>query len=575
MLISLCLFIVNSTNSPSSFCHDQTWMYLDSNTNQCVCGDSLGGSVVCDAKASNVYITEKYYCMFFSEELNTTLIGNCPYNYGRSHNIFLPVPKDQSKVKKGIGLCASPLHRKGLLCGQCEDNYTLPVYSYNLACVKCEDVDYKYGWIKFIAVAFLPLTVFYMIVIIFRISATSSTLNGYILVSQLLSTPTILYTAYTINTAGTFINNYVSQFFVRLGISFYAIWNLDIFRAFYNPICLHPHITYQHVLMLDYGIAVYPLFLILITFIFVKLHDNFAIVAWIWRPFHKCLFLFRKHWNIQSYLVNALTTFIVLSYVKILNISFQFLTRTHVYNVFNKRVNKAYYWYYDGSMDMTSREYLPYFLVATFMLLMFNVVPLMLLALYPFKCFQSLLSYCCCTRCKLSLQIYMDAFHGCYENQTHDYRHFATIYLAIRFINVMLLSIFHYHQYFILAIFPFLVTLALVATFRPYKIKRSNTIDTVLLLAFIITCSCYYTGRSSIDDFAFSFPIRKFMLCTSILIPPGYFLCLVSAKVVPRILTCVSKIKSYFRRCHNLNIQLNDENQRFCDHNVANYNSCN
>ena len=58
-------------------------------------------------------------------------------------------------------------NRVGQLCGECDKNYTLPVYSYYLGCVKCE--DYRYGWVKFITAAFLPLTIFYIMVIVLRI----------------------------------------------------------------------------------------------------------------------------------------------------------------------------------------------------------------------------------------------------------------------------------------------------------------------------------------------------------------------------------------------------------------------
>ena len=163
---------------------------------------------------------------------------------------------------------------------------------------------------------------FYIIVIVFRISATSANLNGYVLVSQMFATPTLIRMLYTSNLVnnGLYYVSYSGQFFIQLGIAVYAIWNLDFFRSFYKPICLHPDLTYQQVLMLDYAVAVYPMLLILVTLILVKLHDNFAIVVCLWRPFHRCLILFRKQWNIQSYMVNALSTFIVLSY----HLSFSF-----------------------------------------------------------------------------------------------------------------------------------------------------------------------------------------------------------------------------------------------------------
>ena len=50
-----------------------------------------------------------------------------------------------------------------------------------------------------------------------------------------------------------------------------------------------------------------------------------------------------------------------------------------------ENVNKAY-WYYYGTMDRTFIEYyLPNLVI---MLIIFNIVPLALLALYPFKRFS-------------------------------------------------------------------------------------------------------------------------------------------------------------------------------------------
>ena len=71
----------------------------------------------------------------------------------------------------------------------------------------------------------------------------------------------------------------------------------------------------------------------------------------------------------------------------------------------------------------------------------------------------------------------MDSFHGCYEDTTHDYRHFATLYLAVRFLNLLMASVFDYNRYLPAAALVFVFALALVAKFQPYKHKRSNTVD--------------------------------------------------------------------------------------------------
>ena len=80
----------------------------------------------------------------------------------------------------------------------------------------------------------------------------------------------------------------------------------------------------------------------------------------------------------------------------------------------------------------------------------------------------------------------MDSFHGCYEDTAHDYHHFATLYLEVQFlINLLLSSVFIFHHYIPAAALLFVLVLALIAKFQPYKCKRNNTIDIILLLAVI------------------------------------------------------------------------------------------
>ena len=184
--------------------------------------------------------------------------------------------------------------------------------------------------------------------------------------------------------------------------------------------------------------------------------------------------------------MNALATFIVLSYVKILNVSFQYFVSSLIYDTKGHIVKKVY-WYYDGRVDMTSREYLPYLVLAIFMSLIFNVIPLLLLALYPFRFFQKFLNCCPCLNFKLALQLIMDAFLGCYKDSKHDCRHFAALYLALRFFKLLLLSVLRNKiAVYSVTTLLFVLALTLVAYFRPYKCKKRNIIDIVMLLTLVI-----------------------------------------------------------------------------------------
>ena len=476
-LLFICILsILVHASSEQHIATCPTWIYPNPQAhNECVCGNSLHNMIICEQETLTSLLIVSDICIFYSEELQTTLAGTCPYGYGEN------LPKNLSTTEgKSPQLLCFRWHRTGQLCGRCEENYTLPAYSYYIGCAKCD--SYKNGWTKFIAAAFLPLTLFYIVVIFFRISATSPTLNAFITINQVLAIPPVVRQFYSSNLMiDPWHVSYFAQFSTDLIIAVIAIWNLDFFRSFYGHICLHPNLKYQHILLLEYIIGVYPLFLILLTYIMVKLHDNFAAVVWVWRPFHRCLVILRRQWDIKSYLVHALATFIVLSYVKILNTSFEFLVPSHVFDMQGKRVNKAY-WYYDGSVDMTSKDYLPYLISALIMLFTFNICPLLLLALYPIKCFRRFFDCLLPLKCKLPLQIYMDTFHGCYEN---DYRHFATLYMAVRFFNLVAISIFDINLYAPVASLLFTITLALVAKFQPYKSKRSNTVDVIMLIAII------------------------------------------------------------------------------------------
>ena len=131
------------------------------------------------------------------------------------------------------------------------------------------------------------------------------------MVNQIYASPSVTRQVYSGNLVSDhYYVSYFTQFSVQLFTSTFVIWNLDFFRSWYGYICICPDLKYQKVLLLEYVIGIYPLFLILLTFILVKLHDNFAFVVWLWKPFHRCLAVFRRQWNIRSYLIHALATFI-------------------------------------------------------------------------------------------------------------------------------------------------------------------------------------------------------------------------------------------------------------------------
>ena len=151
----------------------------------------------------------------------------------------------------------------------------------------------------------------------------------------------------------------------------------------------------------------------------------------------------------------------------------------------------------------------------------------------------------------------MDSFHGCNEDIPHDYRHFAMLYLAVRFLHLLMSSVFTFDLYLPAAVLLFVFTLALVAKFQPYKNKRNNTVDIIILLA---TISGYI---SSIMNYAgpggFMYPkwLNEITSIISILIFLSNLAFLILARIFPNTKQCFNKI---YCKVHKLMSKVNRVN---------------
>lgn len=211
----------------------------------CQCGDSLRGIVSCDDR-KGALLLNKCFCMTTWPGGNSPLVGTCLY----SCNLIYPQVNviGVNTTAEITSMTCGPFKRTGVMCGECLPGYGLPVYSYSLSCVECTQ-DYKFNLLKYVAVAYIPLTVFFFIVIILRISATSGYLLGYVTICQILMIKA--FAAFLFNISQSTVHTMSMCFMTVL-----SFWNLDFFRALYPPFCLSPHLTTLQVLLLDYLIAV-------------------------------------------------------------------------------------------------------------------------------------------------------------------------------------------------------------------------------------------------------------------------------------------------------------------------------
>ena len=453
------------------------YWYNGSQWCQCECGESLGGIVECDNKTLEILLAACYCMSRYEEDPNATVVGACAYQCNQHGYTDYPISDYECHRTA----------REGQLCGRCQTGYAPPVYSFDLKCVECSSSHNAIvkRWVKYIVIAFLPLTAFFIIVVTLQISATSPSLNAFIFVSQLLTAPVILRIYIPIFRDDNFFQlpdstRYCSIFILSL----YGIWNLDFFRTFYNSFCLHPSMNMLHVFALDYIIAAYPLFLITVTYVLVKLHDhNFKLIVWLWKPFRRCFIRFRRHWEVKTSLIDAFATFFLLSYVKFFSVSFDLLIPVNLQNVHGHTLNQTYV-YYNATIPYFGKQHLPYAILAITVLILFTILPILLLCLYPCQCFQKLLN-CCGQRCTV-LHTFMDTFQGYYKNRadgSYDRRWFSAVYLVSRIVLHMVAANTHEIEFLLINItFLLIFTAILTGVVRPYKSYKYTIADVVLIL---------------------------------------------------------------------------------------------
>ena len=515
---------------------------------RCVCGASLEENIVCNYTTQETLIFAGY-CMSYNDTTKETVAGGCPFSnhHVGAESFLITVPNDTSELNSFM---CSGLNRTGLLCSQCQKGLGPAVLSFKWQCVEC--FDKRYGWLVYITATLFPATILCLLVMVFQLHVTSAEMNAFVFLCQFITCATTLLSPYTYTYVYSYSRLTAIQFFEFALLTLYGIWNLDFFRYFLPSFCISSDMSTIHILALEYIVAVYPLLLTLVIYVCVEMYDSgVRVVVCVWRPFHVCFARFRRRWNPKGSVINTFATFLLLSYSKLLTVSYKLLDASTLYNITGKTFGPAAL-YYDASIEYFSREHLPFALPAICVLLVFVVFPLLLLLLYPMRSFQRCLGYCTKIRWQF-LHTFADAFQGCYKNGTNgtrDYRYFAGLYLLFR---VVLLVGFivqpNAFRWLITIPFPVVISL-LFALFRPYKNNYFNIIDCLAFaLLALSTFLIMYTYTTHVH-----FCIQ--LLYAVLLTPFLYFVSFILYKILSQVAllhACCSRIKEI--------LQARNENQ--------------
>ena len=489
--------------------------YFTCEEQQCRCRDDYPHGIKCSATGIEVLTC---HCVTYSSAKKLLLSGDCLFNCGNTVNtLYWQLPDNISDLNDSM--CGKVWRRDGVLCGRCLPNHYPMAYSYNLTCIECRNIGWN--WARYIMAAYIPLTLFYLMLLFFRLNITSSYCYAFVTYCQAIAMPFLLRVVFidvASNTSKAFVIG------TKILTSLFGLWNLDFFRPFYSDICLG--IGILPTLALDYAIAVYPLILIAISYFLVVLYyRNYRLIVLMWKPFQRLFSLFGRNWDIRTSILDVFSTFFLLSNMKFLSVSFDLLIFTKVYELHPNGHNHTLGLYYAADIEYFGSEHLPYAVLALVVLLIFVVLPVTILFCYPFALFQRFLNLFPIRW--HALHTFMDIFQGCYKNGTdpgtRDCRWFSAMYYIFRIICFVAYAFVQNILCFVICGGLVLLFSILVIIIQPFKLSVAYNNNILAVFAQLLALSFILVAGSGLSiihmpsSTQFFYIISFMLVCTAFL----------------------------------------------------------
>ena len=434
-------------------------------------------------------LSEGVYATYNAEKKLVSTVDH-PYFYPNHYKVatqgYILLPKNLSQLNDYM---CGPLNRKGLLCSECADGFGPSVTSFRYRCVNCTDAWYGVPLIiVFLSLKLVPITILYVIVLIFQVKVVSAPIPCFIMYAQFV---VIMFDS---NSHFSFTRTWDSPLDVKIMLSFYGIFNLDFLQHlhYFEPYCLSQKLKFIHLAFLEYVSAFYPIMLIFLTWVCVELHGrNFRPLVWLWRPFHRCFVGLRRGWDTKSDIIDVFATFFFLTYNRIL---YQSLLLTAIKGVRNISESGTYFVTSHLEIDLSIKfsyrntHQLVLQVVLILITAIFAILPAIMLTLYPMKAIKSCLSKCHINF--IAINIFMDKVYSCYKDGLdggRDMRSFSGLYFCLRIAIVVCLLLqhqmhpyLHIDQFFVVGTLLSFTSLT-VAIAKPYRKAYMNYWDIAIL----------------------------------------------------------------------------------------------
>ena len=377
------------------------WINTSSSAGYCACDVKAARCIHCN-QINQMTSLSQSCCTFHDSRENKTGVYLCYFLLPAE----LPLPAKVSELNSVV--CGNFSREvKGPLCGRCINNTGPSVYSVGSRCVPCSPVNILY----YILLQYLPSTVVFLLVVIFRPSITSAPMANYILYCNLTM---LCY-------------RYVLWAYVRLDtiigkatLTLSAIWSFDALLFISPPLCISEHMQEFYTPFLNFIATMYPFILLILTYGVMKLHKrNFKPVVVLWRAFARIFVQFYRAWDPRSSMIQAFASLFFLSYAKLTFLIWEGVMYTTEMN--NKGINVLYI---DPNVPFLSWRHIMLIVFSLAVAVFVFLPPLLIQVVYPTSLYRKL-SHWISPKWRPRIKTYTEAFQCCLKdgkNGTRDYR---------------------------------------------------------------------------------------------------------------------------------------------------------
>ena len=195
-------------------------------------------------------------------------------------------------------------------------------------CINCSNcLQNPRKLLLFIIAEIVPLTLFILIIVVFRVNITSGHLLGYVIFCQAHINATHNFSnifKLLLNNSGQIIQNWNQYVLFPLS----GIWNLNFFSILL-PLCYSCHLNNNlMIILMQYFSVLYVFLLLALIHIISRQSLRKSKVASLkcCEAIKHCFIRWRRNWSTSDSTIHAYATFIALLFAKIGMISSQILT---------------------------------------------------------------------------------------------------------------------------------------------------------------------------------------------------------------------------------------------------------